>query len=922
MLKKTLIILSTILILFLLIGSIHAAEDNSTQSSDLGSLQSYECNNLSYEDSNSSYGQTLIATHVEGSYSSGEYTSGDILYQVKVYDVLEYDGIRYNQPKYDSIVKLKVYTGTNFKYYRSSVGNDYVASFNLHNLPIGKHKIDIYVDGKYKTSSSMKVVKSTTKVYAPVQTLKYGKKDYFKIKVVDSHKNIVKNVVLKIKVYTGKKYVTYRVKTNSKGFAKLPTKKLSLGNHKLVIKSNDAKYSVSKNSKIIIRNQVPNKVKTLKVVANSKTVKYQGSDYFYITVKDEYDDIVKSVSLKVKVFTGSKYTTYSVKTNSNGVAKLKTNKLSLGSHKVSIVSANKNYKLSKVSKIVVSKIAATQNEVEPTKLYNLSFYQKDEEYYAELCWISKKGTSYQILKKSDGDYQIISIVNANSELTYFEEKVDKGDAFTYSVREIIQKSGEKILGRYDGEGLKLIINPDVTVDFQNMKATIHWNKVNGATEYQILRKIGREGNYESIAYVGGSELSYEDYYYNSPAVLSKLLISKTFIDPNDNILFYTVRACNLKNVGDEDKVSYGLYLLDGDFHLEAPDIVSIKNNTIKWGKVSNAQGYIVLKKENSTDEWRPISQINATNDTIQSVKLESIDNNAYYSVQAYANKNGNVVYSLFDEGFSLTNSLNGSDYKVLYFGDSILYGAPHNKASTRNIFSIPYRVAQLTGCAFYNPSIPGATFAELDQKYEEGDSGYRYSIATEVVDQIYNGNLPGKWENLGTSINSEGITNTTIDYYDVVVLAAGANDFKMNVELGSVDSYNVSTFCGALNHIISLIEQASQNRVACGEKPIKVVLVDLHFGARVYNLKEIVIRDFASNKIGLAFSDYQKALDDIYDKWQSSEYLTLSNFDTRDSDIVDEVNFPYNTVDNLHLTKFGYGQYGNAFAEFLVENVF
>ncbi len=922
MFKKIIIVLSTILILFLLIGSINAADNNSTQLSDDGGLQSPESDYLIYEDSNSSYNPKLVATYVGGSSSSEQYTSGDISYQVKAYDILEYNGTKYNQPRYDSIIGLKVYSGTNFKYYNGTIGSDGTASFKLPDLSFGTHKIDIYVGGEFKKSASLNIVKSTTKVYAPEKTLKYAKNVYFNIKVEDSHGNIAKNVALKVKVYTGKKYVTYTVKTNSKGVAKLPTKKLSWGDHKLVIRSNDAKYSVSKSSKVYIRYYVPSEVNTLTAHADAKTVKYQNNDYFYIALKDEYNNPVKSVSMKVKVYTGSKYTTYTVKTNSSGVGKLNTNKLSVGTHQVVITSVNSNYKISKSSKIIVSKTVAS-SQTGPTKLSKLVFSQTPSgDYIATLFWISKKGTSYQILKKSDDNYKIIATVKATSELMSFKENVNGDELFTYSVREIIQKGSEKIIGAYDREGLKLMACPNVTVDFQNMKATIHWDKVNGATKYQIYRKVGNGGKYGVIASVDASKASYEDYYYNSPTELSSLLYRETFIDPSENTLSYTVRACNVKNVGGTEKVSYSLYLLDGDFHLEAPNIVSLQNNRLTWGKVSNAQGYLIVKKENSTGEWMPISQVNATTSTLQSVVLDSVDNDAYYSVVAYANKNGNLAFSLFDEDFSLTNSVKGSAYKVLYFGDSIFYGSPYNTYAARDIFSIPYRVSQLTGSVFYNPSISAATFAKLNQNVDASDSSYRYSIATDVVDKIYSGNLPTNWNSRGAGVNSEGISNTAIDYYDVVVLAAGANDFKRNVELGSINSSDVSTFYGALNHIMSKIEKASENRVSRGESPIKVVFADLHYGFHLYGFKQIVIRDLASNKIGLLFSTYRQALDNIYNKWQSSEYLTLSSFDIRDYDVITDENFPYSTVDNLHLTKFGYSQYGNVFADFLVENVF
>ena len=56
-----------------------------------------------------------------------------------------------------------------------------------------------------------------------------------------------------MKVYTGKKFKTYSVKTNKNGIAKFNTKKLSKGNHRVVVSSANSNYSVSKKSAIKIR---------------------------------------------------------------------------------------------------------------------------------------------------------------------------------------------------------------------------------------------------------------------------------------------------------------------------------------------------------------------------------------------------------------------------------------------------------------------------------------------------------------------------------------------------------------------------------------------------------------------------------------------------------------------------------------------
>ena len=50
---------------------------------------------------------------------------------------------------------------------------------------------------------------------------------------------------------------------------------------------------------------------------------YKQNNYFNIKVLNIFENAVKNVSLKVKVYTGKKSKTYTVKTNKNGIAKIK-----------------------------------------------------------------------------------------------------------------------------------------------------------------------------------------------------------------------------------------------------------------------------------------------------------------------------------------------------------------------------------------------------------------------------------------------------------------------------------------------------------------------------------------------------------------------------------------------------------------------
>lgn len=228
----------------------------------------------------------------------------ETLFIKSVYDFVNYDGVTYKQPKYGEKVNLKVYTGSRYKNYYGNVGNDGRASVNIPNLGIGNHKVKVYYGNDLKATSSIKVIKSTAKVYAPVKTIKYNKNTYYKIKALDSHRNPITNVMLKVKVFTGKKYRTYSIKTTSRGIAKFETGGLSLGNHIITIESADKKYKIFKSAKIIIRNTVAKKAEKLIVSAPAENVMYKNSHYYKIAVKDGYTDPVKQLVLKVKVYTG------------------------------------------------------------------------------------------------------------------------------------------------------------------------------------------------------------------------------------------------------------------------------------------------------------------------------------------------------------------------------------------------------------------------------------------------------------------------------------------------------------------------------------------------------------------------------------------------------------------------------------------
>jgi hypothetical protein len=113
---------------------------------------------------------------------------------------------------------------------------------------------ETFWEGFTTTKITYTVIKIPTKVSAPKVTFKHKKSKYFKVTIKSKlDKKGVKGIKIKVKVYTGKKSKTYTLKTNGKGLAKLNTKKLKVGKHKVKISSTDDTYTVSGKSVIKIK---------------------------------------------------------------------------------------------------------------------------------------------------------------------------------------------------------------------------------------------------------------------------------------------------------------------------------------------------------------------------------------------------------------------------------------------------------------------------------------------------------------------------------------------------------------------------------------------------------------------------------------------------------------------------------------------
>lgn len=200
------------------------------------------------------------------------------------------------------------------------------------------------------------VNKATAVIKASKITVALKKGTLWTIKLVDSKTgNPIKNMKLTLKVFTGKKYKTQTVKTNSKGEANYQTKKLTKGSHKIIVSGSDASYNFNTlTSSIKVVKQTP-----LKFSVN-KNVAKDGSS-ISITVK-KGKKAINGIKIKVEVYTGAKLTKTVIlksktKDKHKGVTGWGTNKLSAGNHKIVVMPANIKYGGSKTLKLNIKKSA-------------------------------------------------------------------------------------------------------------------------------------------------------------------------------------------------------------------------------------------------------------------------------------------------------------------------------------------------------------------------------------------------------------------------------------------------------------------------------------------------------------------------------------------------------------------------------------
>ena len=216
-------------------------------------------------------------------------------------------------------------------------------------LSVGKHKI-IYqsADNNYKSGQITRYVTVKTapaKFSAPKVSTYYKSGRAFKIKLINTKTNKpIHTGKMNIKIYLSKnKYINYTGVSDGNGFVQFKAT-LKPGTYKIVVSDYDKGYTAK-----AVTSQIKVSKSPIKIAPTALKVKK--GKYFKVKVTStKSKKVLSAVKVKVRVYTGKKYKTYTIKTNKKGIASLKI-KQKVGKHKVVLTPyQTKYYTAKKVTK--------------------------------------------------------------------------------------------------------------------------------------------------------------------------------------------------------------------------------------------------------------------------------------------------------------------------------------------------------------------------------------------------------------------------------------------------------------------------------------------------------------------------------------------------------------------------------------------
>lgn len=251
----------------------------------------------------------------------------------------------------------------------------------------------------------------------------------------------------------------------------------------------------------------------------------------------------------------------------------------------------------------------------------------------KVTWKKVDGASgYYVYRKADGEkyYKQIAEVNGNKTFSSTDLSATTGVKYQYTVRAYRNRNGKPYAGLYDSKGVTATactkaptIKSGVSTVSDKLKLT--WNKVNGASGYNVYRKLENDKSYKLIKTINGNgNVEFTDsglkcgvkYYYRVNG-------------------FRTVDSKNYEGLGSKDYL--GL-TTPAQPALKSAKSLGYNTISIEWTKVEGATGYDIYRK--ATGTYSKIGTVDKQS-TVTFKDEKAVTGVRYqYTVRAFYNKNG------------------------------------------------------------------------------------------------------------------------------------------------------------------------------------------------------------------------------------------------------------------------------------------
>lgn len=267
----------------------------------------------------------------------------------------------------------------------------------------------------------------------------------------------------------------------------------------------------------------------------------------------------------------------------------------------------------------------------------------------KVTWKKVDGASgYYVYRKADGEkfFKQIAEVNGNKTFTSTDLSATTGVKYQYTVRAYRNRNGKPYAGLYDSKGVTATactkaptIKSGVSTVSDKLKLT--WSKVNGATGYNVYRKLENDKSYKLIKTINGNgNVEFTDsglkcgvkYYYRVNG-------------------FRTVDSKNYEGLGSKDYL--GL-TTPAQPALKSAKSLGYNTISIEWTKVEGATGYDIYRK--TTGTYSKIGTVDKQS-TVTFKDEKAVTGVRYqYTVRAFYNKNGIKKVSTYE------NYIHGTAY--------------------------------------------------------------------------------------------------------------------------------------------------------------------------------------------------------------------------------------------------------------------